>query len=680
MDGDRTALDRFSDRAMPNGTPRRTLSASADTPAKREPPACGMLTYVAAEVPRYETAMRGPADNIELELSLGVARDRHFHPGVRHPDFMAIKKACEAAALPGGVSTENSVDYWYTDYGALFRQYGLELSMPWWGPGALSMTTTAPRLRVSTRDGRVVACQLKMPCQVHTATAKEDNTLGYDVRVHVNYEQTLDLLVAYLSTTTTTGEETPPPPGWTCVRTKARTIVRLARAPDWVAHLTIVLHGAEEDVMYEVEFEYSPQQQSAGTALQQREVIVESTRNVYRNVVSELNVVRGKARSLGPSVLPDFVCELPPASSAAQHRVLHACASGVGSHGVARRPFVGAMPRNLTRVTLAQLSANRDSVWIAEKTDGVRVMMAITTEGDVFFVDRNDTTTALAPAWPELCRVLRDKPGVCDRGPTVLDGELVHRHGCSHGDYTFIVFDMLMRNGSPQNAAPFDQLVTSMYEFVTDVIRPAVDALNERARPFDVRCKRFLPFRECREVFYRTRPLEADEHGNRERVFTYDESHAFLVDGLIFVRVIDRRREHYKWKPAWKCTVDFRLVQLMANHRMQLAVAGDTSAPITMAEVTLNERQRWLLTRVLLDAELSTRSLPRSARTADLPIVECRYNPDTAQWDILSFRTDKRKPNHVSVAMATVCETVRPITIAEILGAGAPRLAQQHPV
>ena len=181
-----------------------------------------------------------------------------------------------------------------------------------------------------------------------------------------------------------------------------------------------------------------------------------------------------------------------------------------------------------------------------------------------------------------------------------------------------------------------------------------------------MRAKRFVPLDDFDRVWARLGAIKP--HTNPpERLMHYDDRHQFVADGFVMIDTTDARRPlNYKWKPAWKSTVDFFGEPVQGPPgSVSLSVSnGDADRLLSIGTTQLSHAQLDELARIYVDNELLCRHPPRAA--SPRPLFECRYDADTRQWVLVRFRTDKRTPNHFSVLVDALQALINPLTLAEI--------------
>lgn len=601
-------------------------------------------------VPAYLSNVRAPNDHLEVEMSLGITVDNQFHSRVRESDWFEARNMCHHANHGRAPESVTLIDHWYPDVERFVRDYNLLVR-----PVATAAHRAQSSLRVTTNTaGEVVQCQVKNHCLVQTFNGATLASPAYDVRLHVNYEQTLDALRQQLSSA---------PDGWTHRRVKNRTRYYLSAAPEWAIDLTLV-GGADDEPLYEIEVELLLGASEISMAHNVREQMAARGEFAFQNLLSHMNVIRGRRRQIGPPPPLDVFGDWQHADDATSGRAARQFARGMGYRDATQRPYAGSMPVELTRERWQGLLANRANVWVAEKTDGVRLALVIDKELGVCTLDRNGASYQLSTLCPELGQAIAAVRGLTENGATVLDAELVHNEAAQAASrHMLLVFDLAMLNGMPCGTTAFGERQAQMRRVVTELLAPAVHSVPHEKRPFGIRAKRFVELRNFVHLRHRMDHWKPGTEP-RERMIHYDEWHEFLVDGLVLVNSADNR--HYKWKPAWKSTVDFFGEPNRATGQVALSVMSDGDDKLLhVGYTTLSAAQLDQLARIYIDNELLSRTPPR--QPPPKPLFECRYDTTSRRWVLVRFRTDKRRPNHFSVALDAALSLSNPLTMKEMI-------------
>lgn len=654
--GGNTCLDA---RALLRGT--RPNAA----PQQRRDDILPLFRNAFSNVPAYFVNLRSPQDRLEIEVSLGVLVEQQYNSRVRKSDWFAVRDMCQSAANCVLAEETTHIDYWFDNVDDMMRRYNALIAPVI----ATAHNNRRGSLRVTTdASGTVLACQVKTPCLVQNIDGTNAGYAAYDARIHINYEQNVPALLCQLAQV---------PAGWTHRRVKTRYRYRTQTAGEWAIDLTLVGDQDSDDPLYEVEFEMmlsldTIPRCSMADARTHMEKLGEYA---WLSLVSHANAIRGRCREIGTAPVVDLFGDWAHAEDSVAQAAHATFSRGMGYQGGTQRAFVGAMPVELTRDRwLNAVLPRRRSVWVAEKTDGVRMALVFDRDHGVCTLDRNGTCYKLATFAPEMNMALMNVLPT-RLGPTALDAELVVNQSPTALDrYVLVVFDLVVDCGTPQNAAPFAQRQERMRQLVADHLAPALQLLARDKRLFGMRAKRFVPLDDLDRVWAR---LDATKPGSSppERMMRYDAHHQFVADGLVMVDVTEvRRASYYKWKPAWKNTVDFfgeptpgtlGTVSLWVTN-------GDGDRLLQVSNAQLSRVQLDELARIYVDNELMARHTPkldpisRQRQRPSRPLFECRYDADTRRWVLVNFRTDKRTPNHISVLIDALQSLINPLTLLEL--------------
>lgn len=290
-----------------------------------------------------------------------------------------------------------------------------------------------------------------------------------------------------------------------------------------------------------------------------------------------------------------------------------------------RGTFPGSQPVSMDQKNVELLSTNPYKCsW---KADGTRYMMLILKEGEVYFLDRDNsvftTDKFLFPRRKEPEEHLFD---------TLLDGELVidKLDGKSYPRY--LIYDIMRFEGQNVGHADLDRRFLCIDKEIIQPRNSATQAgrLDKTSEPFSIRRKEFFPVEQAAWVLEKLVPKITHE-----------------TDGLIFQPV----REPYipgqcpstmKWKPHDLNSVDFQL-------RIQ-TVKREGCLPEKVGYLYVQNYES-PFARMDVNAEL---------KHYDKRIIECTW--DGKGWKFLRLREDKSFPNTFNTAQS-VCESIKnPVT------------------
>jgi len=132
----------------------------------------------------------------------------------------------------------------------------------------------------------------------------------------------------------------------------------------------------------------------------------------------------------------------------------------------------------------------------------------------------------------------------------------------------------------------------------------------------------------------------------------------FLVDGLIFTRLLDRYRMNLssprsilKWKPLHEITIDFHAVELARPYMAKL--------PHLLQQFQTQQGQ--------VSLQILDKGRPVTVAKIDTAlrgIIECGWSH--GQWRVVRDRPDKARPNSHTTVVATLYNIIDDITIEEL--------------
>ncbi|XP_043268490.1 mRNA-capping enzyme [Venturia canescens] len=294
--------------------------------------------------------------------------------------------------------------------------------------------------------------------------------------------------------------------------------------------------------------------------------------------------------------------------------------------------FPGSQPVSMVRDNIKLL---HDKPYrVSWKADGTRYMLLIQGDGELYFIDRDNSVfqiQGLAFPHPEdNRRFLRD---------TLLDGEMVIDKVGGKEFPRYLAYDVIRYDGRDVMKRPF---YPDRYTIIEkDIMAGRYRALHEgrlhrEKEPFSVRRKEFWDVTRARCL--------VDEK------FAKQLGHE--PDGLIFQPADDpyspgESPRVLKWKPLKLNSVDFKLKIVMES--------GTGIVPRKIGQLYVGG-----LTKVF-DVIKYTKAI----KDMDNKIVECNY--ENGQWVFMRERTDKSFPNSYKTAKS-VCQSIRePVTTDNLL-------------
>ncbi|KAM3962822.1 RNA guanylyltransferase and 5'-phosphatase mRNA capping enzyme [Aphomia sociella] len=294
--------------------------------------------------------------------------------------------------------------------------------------------------------------------------------------------------------------------------------------------------------------------------------------------------------------------------------------------------FPGSQPVSMTVTNLRNL--HEKPYRVSWKADGVRYMMLIDGEGEVYMLDRDNCAFKVHNLRflhrNDLTRHLRD---------TLLDGELVIDKVKDQNIPRYLVYDIISFEGDDVGKMAF--YPTRLEYIEKEIVNPRHAAMmkgiiKKEREPFSVRLKQFWEL-----------PMAQRLLGEK---FAKTLSHE--PDGLIF----QPSKEPYtagqspdvlKWKPNNMNSVDFKLKivkeggQGMLPKKMGHLYVGQMNIPFASMPVT------------------------KDIKDLDNKIIECKL--ENNRWVFMRERTDKSFPNSFNTAKAVCQSILKPVTTELLL-------------
>ncbi|KAF2171854.1 hypothetical protein M409DRAFT_18087 [Zasmidium cellare ATCC 36951] len=357
---------------------------------------------------------------------------------------------------------------------------------------------------------------------------------------------------------------------------------------------------------------------------------------------------------MGSSVTLDAVAKKIPRDVARFHQDTVA--------DLLKRPhigFPGAQPVSFARKHLLELEGA--DYFVAEKTDGIRCLLYLTTILDgtgkeieaQFLIDRKNDYYYVEPGYLHIPPV-NMKPAAGEKPymlynwhiGTILDGELVRdRYPNGKEELTFLVFDMLALDNECITHRTFDTRVGKI-GVVLDPLKAFM-----RDYPADANEMRFQLRRKDPQLGYAAEMMFKDvipklTHGN---------------DGLIYTcrstpYVAGTDPHILKWKPPHENTIDFRLQ--LGSFPLEEDDEGTYEDFDQKPEIELlvyhGDRDYYKKFADLYLADEEWEAMKSMNEAFDWRIIECWREADTGRWRPKlddgrpRFRDDKEHANHIS--------------------------------
>lgn len=322
--------------------------------------------------------------------------------------------------------------------------------------------------------------------------------------------------------------------------------------------------------------------------------------------------------------------------------------------------FWGTMPISFSRKYFDALL--KEEYHVSEKTDGVRYLMLVSVEcGGVVFVNRSgDYFNVLDfSSVPNFVSVFDH---------TILDGELV-LHQKTHQPY-LLLFDCVKLRGATVSHLLLPERLKCIGDFISAFRHKFPDT---RMHPFGILGKTVMP----KSKFSQIRQNIAQDLAGR-RIYTEGDGskRCHLTDGLIFTPTkmaycFRTCYSMFKWKYVDLQSIDFQLrfdspldshlnpAHASERHRkveLHINMNQGKAARCKTTDLIQSDFQR--LANDLHAAGMNFRS--------DRIIAEMAFEPKDSTWRYHRLRTDKQKPNHISIAFDTMEAIAENITLDDV--------------
>lgn len=270
---------------------------------------------------------------------------------------------------------------------------------------------------------------------------------------------------------------------------------------------------------------------------------------------------------------------------------------------------------------------------VSWKADGTRYMMLIQGDGEIYFIDRENSAFLVEglsfPHVRDKSRCIRD---------TLLDGEMVIDKNNGKQVPRYLAYDVVMYDGQDVSKLPF---YPHRYHTIEREIMGGRHLAIRQGRlcrekePFSVRLKEFWDVTQAASLL--------------SEKFASQLAHE--PDGLIFQPAKEAyctgiSREVLKWKPLSLNSIDFKLKIVTESgegilpRKIGHLYVGGLTTPFGRIKVT------------------------KQIKGFNNAIVECKF--ENGQWVFMRIRTDKSFPNSVNTAQS-VCKSIEKPVTKEIL-------------
>ncbi|KAJ0181624.1 hypothetical protein K1T71_002346 [Dendrolimus kikuchii] len=293
--------------------------------------------------------------------------------------------------------------------------------------------------------------------------------------------------------------------------------------------------------------------------------------------------------------------------------------------------FPGSQPVSMDINNLNKL--HEKPYRVSWKADGLRYMMLIDGEGEVYMIDRDNCVFKVYGL-----RFLHRKDLRRHLKNTLLDGEMVIDKVKGQDIPRYLCYDIVKFEGQDVGKMEFYPVRINCIQ--NEIVNPRHEAMQKglikkEREPFSVRIKHFWELPMARQLL-----------GEK---FASNLSHE--PDGLIFqpskeCYVAGRCDDVLKWKPSNMNSVDFKLKIVTEG--------GQGILPRKIGHLYVGQ----------LEQPFSMIKLTKELKELNNKIIECKYEDN--QWVYMRERTDKSYPNSYTTAKA-VCESIKTPVTKEIL-------------
>lgn len=266
---------------------------------------------------------------------------------------------------------------------------------------------------------------------------------------------------------------------------------------------------------------------------------------------------------------------------------------------------------------------------VSWKADGVRYMLLILREREIYLIDRDNNVFAAPQFHFPQRKILKEH--IYD---TLIDGEMVLDKENDKVHPRYLAYDIIVFQGQEVGKKSHDirmLCIEKEIEFARS--QAAQQGLLDKSRePFSIRAKKFFPVEKTEWVLESWSPKLSHEN-----------------DGLIFNPAEEpyspgQNPEVLKWKPHTLNSVDFVL-----NIR---TVTQEGCIPQSVGALMVGG----------YDKPFACIKVTKELKNLNKKIVECTWDAESNQWKFLRVRDDKSFPNGYNTALS-VCKSIQqPVT------------------
>jgi len=322
--------------------------------------------------------------------------------------------------------------------------------------------------------------------------------------------------------------------------------------------------------------------------------------------------------------------------------------------------FWGTMPISFSRKYFESIL--KDDYHVSEKTDGVRYLMLVSVEcGGVVFVNRSSDYFNVLDfsSVPHFVQTFDH---------TILDGELV-THQKTQQPY-MLLFDCVKLRGQTVSHLLLPDRLKCIGDFISAFRHKFPDT---RYHPFGILGKTVMPKSKFATI---RQNITEDLHGRRIYTEGDGTKRCHLTDGLIFTPTkapycFRTCYTMYKWKYVDLQSIDFQLRFESPLERHQHPSTSNERNRKVELHINMNQGKaaRCKTTEFLVSDLIRLAEDLNAAGMnfrSDRIIAEMAFEPKDSTWRYHRLRTDKAKPNHISIAFDTMEAIAENITLDDI--------------